>query len=176
MTDPDQNSLESPPSKTQLKQAATRLQKLGARLTTLTSEQLAEFDLPERLAKAIADHQRFKSRNAKRRQLQYIGKVMRDVDASPIEAKFLDMDGESSHAQFVFNQSEQWRARLLADAQDLTAFVDSYPNVDRQQLRQVLQRAVKGLSHGSDQRQPSKLIRMQQTTTIKRLKTSRYQI
>ena len=128
------------PSKTQRKREAERLQKIGRRLAELNNDQLAALDLPTRLLTAIADYQRFPSREAKRRQLQYLGKVMRDVDTEAVEEHLAELDGESAHARYQFNQLEHWRDELIDDPEALTRFVSTYPSVDVQQLRQLIKK------------------------------------
>ena len=129
-----------PPSKSQRKREAERLQKIGRRLTNLKTEQLEALGLPSRLLACTADYQRFPSREAKRRQLQYIGKVMRDLDTEAIEGQLATMDGESAQARYQFNQLEQWRDDLINDPDALTLFISAYPEVDVQHLRQLIKK------------------------------------
>ncbi|MCZ6458134.1 MAG: DUF615 domain-containing protein, partial [Gammaproteobacteria bacterium] len=100
-------------SKSERKRQANELQKLGLRLAGLNSRQLAEVDLPDTVRQAVADYQRFASREAKRRQLQFIGKLMRRIDSEPISALLDEFDGTSAAAQYQFNQLERWRDRLI---------------------------------------------------------------
>lgn len=142
---------EQPPSKSELKRRALGLQALGRELTELNPAQLAELPLPEKLAAAIADYQRFPSRGAKRRQLQYIGRLMRDFDVAPVEAALDTLRGQSAEAQYEFHLLEGWRDRLMESPEEaLTAFLDEYPNTDRQALRHQLQRLQKA---GSEDQQ-----------------------
>lgn len=127
-----------PPSKTAKKREAERLKKIGRRLTGLKTAQLEALALPSRLLVSIADYQRVPSREAKRRQLQYIGKIMRDVDIEAIEEHLATFDGESAKARFQFSQLEQWRDDLIEDPEALTRFISTYPNVDVQRLRQLI--------------------------------------
>lgn len=135
--DQDQNAQVS---KTARKREAERLQSLGLRLTELKPAQIAQLDLSERLRAAIADHQRFASREAKRRQLQYIGRVMRDEDIAAVEQTLAGWDGESAEAQHQFHQLERWRERLINEPDALTEFIAMFPQVDRQQLRQLIKK------------------------------------
>lgn len=132
-----------PVSKSERKRQALELQKLGAQLTELNPSALAGLDLPARLAEAIALHQRITSREAKRRQLQYIGALMRDYDTAPIEAALDALHGESASARYELHQIELWRDRLIADPAALTEYLDSHPNADRQRLRHALQKVAK---------------------------------
>jgi ribosome-associated protein len=131
----------TPPSKSELKRRALGLQELGRELTVLKPAQLSELPLPDKLASAILDYQRFPSRGAKRRQLQYIGRLMRDLDVGPIEAALDDLRGQSAEAQYLFHLLERWRDRLIESPDEaMTAFLDDYPEADRQALRHQLQR------------------------------------
>jgi len=103
------------PSKTQRKQEMHALQDLGERLAELTADRLARLELPERLAIAINEYRRFNKWEAKRRQMQYIGKLMRDVDAAPILAQLDIWAGTSRAAVAGFHAVEEWRERLLAE-------------------------------------------------------------
>ena len=142
-----------PPSKSELKRQALGQQELGRELTTLRPAQLAELPLPEKLAAAIADYQRFPSRGARRRQLQYIGRLMRDLDCAPIEAALDTLRGHSAEAQYEFHLLERWRERLVESPDDaLTEFLEAYPNTDRQALRHQLQRLHKA---GTEEQQRS---------------------
>ena len=130
-------------SKSELKRQALKLQDLGRALTELKRAQLEALPLPERLARAVFDYQRFPSHEARRRQLQYIGRLMRDIETDEIEAALASLRGESADARYRLHLAEQWRERLLADPAALTEFLDAFPDTDRQALRQALQRAHK---------------------------------
>lgn len=129
-----------PVSKSERKRQATRLQDLGRELTRLKAADLQELDLPERLANAIADYQRFPSHEARRRQLQFIGRLMRDIDVEPIVTALDALRGTSAQALHELHQLERWRERLIDEAEALTEFIAEHPTVDRQQLRTLLQR------------------------------------
>ncbi len=132
---------EPAPSKSERKRQATLLQKLGKRLTELKAEDLEQLALPEELLKAIADYQRFPSFEAKRRQLQFIGKLMRELDTDLVEEHLGRLDGTSAAARYEFHSLERWRERLLTEDDALTDFLDEHPHVDRQQLRLLIRRA-----------------------------------
>ncbi len=127
-------------SKSARKRDAERLQKLGQRLTVLRPDQIEALTLPDELLAAILDHQRFGSREAKRRQLQFIGRLMRTVDHEAIASRLDELEGHSALAKHRFHQAEHWRQALLEDPAALTGFLDQYPDVDRQQLRQLIKR------------------------------------
>ena len=122
-------------SKSERKRRAHRLQALGRRLAELKPEDLEALDLPDALVTAIADYQRFPSHEARRRQLQFIGRLMRNVDPEPLQTALDGLDGQSARARYEFHQLERWRERLLQEPEALTAFVAEHPDVDVQQLR-----------------------------------------
>ena len=130
-------------SKSQLKREMTALQDIGEELVALTRHQLDKLTLPESLLDAVLAARAMPQRGARKRQLQYIGKLMREVDAEPIRAA-LDML-ENPHGQAVghFHAIERWRDRLLAQGDVvLEEFFEKYPDADRQQLRQLLRNAL----------------------------------
>lgn len=142
MTDPStpNDDFPEPQSKTARKREATHAQDLGKKLAALKHEQLEQFDLPDKLSSAITDYQRFPSRGAQRRQLQFIGRLMRDLDLAAIENQLADLEGQSAAARYQFAQLEQWRDRLIDEPDALTGFIEAYPQVDRQQLRQLVKK------------------------------------
>lgn len=111
------------PSKSEMKRRNAALQRLGEQLVDLDPALFDELDLDERLREAVTDLRRFKSREAKRRQRQYIGKLMREVDVAPIEALFARLADDERREKRLFADAERWRERLAAgDDEDLDAF------------------------------------------------------
>ena len=100
------------PSKSQRKRDMTALQALGAELVALSADQLDRVELPERLREAIVEARQIKSFEARRRQLQYIGKLMRDVDAEPIRMTLEQWRGSAREATAQQHAVERWRDRL----------------------------------------------------------------
>jgi ribosome-associated protein len=123
------------PSKSQRKREMDALQALGRRLLEINDERLASVALPERLREAVLEARRIRSHEARRRQLQYIGKLMRAVDPAPIRARFAEWDGQSAAATAAHHHAERWRERLIDDAAALTEFARECPAADLQQLR-----------------------------------------
>jgi ribosome-associated protein len=117
----------SPPSKTKRKNAMHDLQALGKSLVALDARRLAEFDLPERLADAIRDARTITRHEARRRQMQYIGRLMRDVDAAPIVATLAQLDAMPRAEKLRFAALEAWRDRLLDNDDALTEYVAAHP-------------------------------------------------
>lgn len=129
------------PSKTRRKRAMHALQDTGEQLVQLDAKRLAELDLPEALAQAVLEAKRMRKHGALRRQLQFIGKLMRQVDAKPIQDKLDAWNGLNLvHAAWL-HQLERWRERLLADDQALNEFAQRYPSADLQQLRTLTRNA-----------------------------------
>ncbi|MDX3906660.1 MAG: ribosome biogenesis factor YjgA [Pigmentiphaga sp.] len=141
--DPGDEDEFRPPSKSQLKRQMTALQELGERLVGLPDSKLRQLPLAERLYDAVREAQRITSHEARRRQLQYVGKLMRDARIEPIQAMLAEWDGESMEQIAAFHQLELWRDRLLADDQYVTAFMNQYPHAEAQPLRALIRAARK---------------------------------
>lgn len=134
---------ESPPSKTRRKQAMHALQDLGEQLVALDPKQIAEFDLPEILVDALLEAKRITKHEARRRQLQYIGKLMREIDANPIQEKIKTWQSTSLHHTAWLQLLERWRERLLTDEKAFTELGHLYPHADIQRLRMLVRNANK---------------------------------
>jgi ribosome-associated protein len=133
--DPPPATTDTPPlSKTRRKQAMHDLQDLGEALVALDPKALAKLDLPERLADAVAQARGITRHEARRRQLQYVGRLMRDVDPEPIRAALERLAGLGQAERTHFAAAERWRDRLLAEADALDAFLAQHPAVDRPEL------------------------------------------
>jgi len=126
------------PSKTQRKKQVTELQELGGELAKLNDDQLAAIDLPERLRDAVLEAQRIGSFEARRRQMQYIGKLMRKVDAAPIRAALETLKAGPRRETALHKRADSWRERLLADANSIHALLADYPAADAQQLQALV--------------------------------------
>ncbi|MCZ6659038.1 MAG: DUF615 domain-containing protein [Gammaproteobacteria bacterium] len=127
-------------SKSAKKREALRLQQIGSALTKLNTDQLAAMPIDTRLMDAIALYHRIKSNEAKRRQLQYIGRLMRDSNVTAIEDEIDRLSGESAAARYQFHRLERWRERLLAEPDALTEYLVEYPTTDRQHLKHLIHR------------------------------------
>jgi ribosome-associated protein len=130
-------------SKTQRKIQAHALQDLGAQLVKLGEAQLAQLALPERLLDAVRQAQRIDKFGALRRQIQYIGRLMRDLDAAPIAAQLEAWKAQTREATAHLHLIERWRKRLLEDDEALTEFAARHPNCDLTRLRALIRAARK---------------------------------
>jgi ribosome-associated protein len=132
-------------SKSQRKKQMLALQKIGEALVSLSAPQLAQIPLEWPLKDAIDEARLLTaSHEAKRRQMQFIGKLMRNVDVAPIEEALnkVQLKGQLSKAKF--HQVERWRDRLIAEGDDAQQeFLQKYPDTDSQQLRQLVRNAQK---------------------------------
>lgn len=131
------------PSKSQKKREMTALQELGAELVALGRDQLARIELSEDLRDAVRDAQRFTQHEAHRRQLQYIGRLMRDLDPAPIRAALDEIKGVSAAATARLHNLERLRARLMEDESALGDIARAHPGADLQHLRQLRRNALK---------------------------------
>lgn len=134
---------ESAPSKTQRKKAMQALQDLGEDLVSLSADQLAQFDLPEGLREAVKAARRITQHEARRRQGQYIGKLMRDLDPEGIRTQLDRIRGVSAAATAHMHRLERWRERLLEDESSLEQLAGEHPGCDVQRLRQLIRNARK---------------------------------
>ncbi|MDQ6986782.1 MAG: ribosome biogenesis factor YjgA [Mariprofundaceae bacterium] len=139
----EEASIESRPSKSEIKRRMEALQKTGEALIALSGAQLTAIPLPDVLRLAVQEAQGLHSRHALKRQRQYIGKLMRDIDATPIEQALHDLETMHDTQNARFHEIEYWRDRLLADhdTNALTELLAAHPGFDVQQLRQQLQQA-----------------------------------
>ena len=139
---------EPQPSKTRRKKEMHALQALGEQLVGLAPDALATLALPERLADAIAEARRITGFEARRRQMQYIGRLMREVDAAPIAAGIANMQARSQRANRLQHETENWRDRLLAEEGALTELASAHPGLDTQQLRTLIRNARREQAQG----------------------------
>lgn len=129
------------PSKTELKRQMHALQGLGEQLVELSQDQFARLDLPDELREAVDFAHRVKGHEARRRHMQYLGKLMRHVDAEAIRTAVKRVTGDSRAAVTLMHQAEAWRERLLDDDEALTAFVSEHPGAETQWFRSAIRSA-----------------------------------
>ena len=142
---PEEIALEEvgPPSKTQLKAEADEKQALGEALLTLRADLMARLDLPDKLLDALKEARRITNFEGRRRQMQFIGKLMRPLDMTPIRAAIDEQANGSADLTLALHLAEQWRDKLLADDDALGDWLTDYPDTDSQQLRALIRQARK---------------------------------
>ncbi len=160
MNDTEQPTDDIVTSRTQRKREALDLQKIGQRLVDLDPGDLDSVPLPPEMLDAIALYKRIRSFEARRRQLQFIGKLMRKIDLEPISEALSQIDGTSAQARFEFHQLEVWRDRLIEDPDALTEYLDLHPQADRQALRHQISRTRKAADDNQQKSQYRALFRL----------------
>jgi ribosome-associated protein len=156
----DNDGLPEGPSKSQLKRDMQALQELGAELVQLPEQQLASLDLPEKLRDAVGLARRITSHGALKRQRQYIGKLMRDVDPAPLRAALEQFRSTDKLSKARFQETERWRDRLIAEGDTaLAEFLERRPQADRQHLRRLVREAAQEAAQGRPPRSARELFR-----------------
>jgi ribosome-associated protein len=139
----DENGYDRP-SKSQLKRDMTALQELGSEITELSKDALKKVPMPEKLEDAIRECRRITSHEGRRRQVQYIGRVMRNLDETEVAAIRLALDkmkGASRAETAKMHAIERWREQLLKDDAALTEFIRRYAHADVQEGRTLIRNA-----------------------------------
>ncbi len=130
-------------SKSQKKRDAEALKKIGVELIGLSLDKLAALPLTDDLKHAIIEAKSLKSHGAVKRQAMLIGKFMRAADFEGIIAAYADLQAEDSSQTARFHAVEHWRSRLIDEGKiALTEFIQAYPSIDVQQLRQLIKKAI----------------------------------
>ncbi len=167
---PEEIALEEagPPSKTQLKAEADEKQALGEALLTLRADLMAKLDLPEKLLDAIAEAKKITNFEGRRRQMQFIGKLMRPLDTEPIRAAIDEQANGSAQLTLALHLAEQWRDKLISSDDALGDWLTDHPDTDSQQLRALIRQARKDAKpekpgeaprHGKSYREIFQLVR-----------------
>lgn len=142
MIDNDDFDEELPPSKSQVKRECDAIQKMGEELIALKQEELNSLDLPDELGDALSTARKIKSRAGLKRQRQYIAKIMRQLDSDAIKKQLEKIQHKHDVNTAQFRKIERWRDRLLEDDNTaLTEIIDSFPEVDRQHINQLIRQA-----------------------------------
>ena len=134
------------PSRTELKNESTELQKLGTELLGLGADALERLALPDKLHDALEEAKRITNFEGKRRQMQFVGKLMRQLDAPELErarSALADQRSGSASQALELHLTEQWRDRLIADEGAFETWITQYPTTDGQQLRALIRQARK---------------------------------
>jgi len=157
---PDPSASGAGVSKTRRKRAAHDLQALGERLVGLSRDALDSLALPEPLHEAVREAQSMTRHEARRRQLQYIGRLMRDIDPSAIRERLAERDGTSAAAIARHHELERWRKRLMEGEAAFTEFAAAHPGCDLQQLRTLVRNAHREAELGQPPRSWRELFRV----------------
>jgi ribosome-associated protein len=128
------------PSKSELKRQMTALQELGESLVQLTEKQLAKIPIEdERLLLAIQETRRITSNNARRRHMQFIGRLMRDIDPEPITSALDTVRAQRQQKNDAFHELEKFRDSILEQGvSGVEVIMEKWPQADRQHLRQLV--------------------------------------
>jgi ribosome-associated protein len=129
------------PSKTRQKAESHALQALGRQLCELSADRLAATEMPENLREAILAFQRTRTHEGRRRQLQYVGKLMRQADEAPLREAVASATLGSALDTWRLHETERWRDALIADDDAQTRWLDAHPDTDAQQLRSLVRAA-----------------------------------
>jgi ribosome-associated protein len=144
-------------SRSKAKAESDALQKLGVQLLDLPESRLKKLDLPEKLFDAVQDAKRISNFEGKRRQMQYIGKLMRKVDPAPIEAAVTAAKKGSATETLMLHRAEKWRDDLIAVDDAFQRWIAEFPDTDAQHLRSLIRQAKKAIvpdaAEGEAQRQ-----------------------
>ncbi len=130
-------------SKSQKKRDAKAIQVLAKRLIALPEKQLNALELDDNTVESIRTASAMPAKAALKRQIQYIAKCLNQQEPEAIIAKLEKLQNQQSLQSHQIKKLEQWRERLLQNSQDLALFIEQYPAVDRQQLRQCIRNANK---------------------------------
>jgi ribosome-associated protein len=128
-------------SKTRRKKQMAGLQDAGAELVGLSAEELARIDMPAQLREAVQEARRITRHEARRRQIQYIGRIMRDIEAGPVIEQLAAIKAPSKRQTALFHVAERWRQELLADPASLERFVKEFPQADPHRIRALVDEA-----------------------------------
>lgn len=144
MTQTDDDYLEDSedrPSKSQVKRDMLALQDLGKEIVELSSDRVKQLPLSEKLLEAVLLAQRTTSREGRRRQIHYVGKLMRDAPAEQIRQQIDTWANGSRQETAYLHAIERDRDRLIADDAALTPWLDAHPGVDVQAIRSLIRAA-----------------------------------
>ncbi len=146
-------------SKTQKKKQAESLQDLGEKLVELSVEQLGKIELPEEVLSAVTLAKTINKRGARKRQMQYIGVLMRKADVASIQEAVQNMEeGDRKQAE-LHKQVEQWRDELLrGNDAVIEDIVRAFPNAGKEQLTDLVTKAREELTKTNPSPAPSRAL------------------
>jgi ribosome-associated protein len=129
------------PSKTQRKNQSHELQTLGVALAALSAQALAAIDMPEPLRDAIELYRRTKTHEGRRRQMQYVGKLMHNADEAALREAVAAATLGTAQSALALHEAERWRAELIANDDAMTRWMAEHPETDTQQMRSLVRAA-----------------------------------
>ena len=135
--EPDDHGYDKP-SKSQIKRDMLELQDLGKKLVELSTDRLKQLPLSDNLYEAVRQAQRTSSREGLRRQIHYVGKLMRSADADSIRTQLDIWENGSREETLAMHRLEALRELLLKDDDALTGLLDAYPGANIQHLRTLI--------------------------------------
>lgn len=135
-------------SRTQIKREMISLQQTGERLVGLSEEQIKAIHMPDNLRQEIMSAKKIKAHSARKRQIKFIGSLMRKINVEPINDALYEIDRGRGVQASEFHMVETWRDKLVSDSNIspdviIDEIKDKYPEADRQQLRQLTRNAKK---------------------------------
>ncbi len=137
--DPTEDQSDEPISRSQRKREAEQITRLGERISGLSENDLRKLPLDERVRAAVDELRKIRSFGARKRQLHYLGKVLRNAELAPIHAALKAIQLSANAETRLLHASEKWRDRLLTEGNSaIEAFLQDYPDSDRQQIRQLV--------------------------------------
>lgn len=163
-------------SKSQRKRDMHALQDLGTELVELREDQLRNLQLPDSLHDAIRDARSITQRGARRRQLQYVGRLMRDVDADQLRQQLDLLLAGGKQETAILHQAERWREKLLADDSAAADFVSDHPQCDVQKLRTLMRNSRREAAAGKPPRSYRELLRLIRHVLVEEQTTSRQNV
>ena len=156
---PEPGPVYTRPSKSQMKRDMTSLQVLGRELAALSKDRLLQLGLPERLHEALLAYRTITAHEGARRQMQFIGRLMRDVDPEPLREALDRFNGASRAEVADMHLAERWRDRLLEEGATLTEFAGTYAGADLTRIRTLIRNARKETTEGKPPRDYRELYR-----------------
>jgi ribosome-associated protein len=157
------DAFEQTPSKSQRKRDSHALQTLGASLLEMSDERLGALPLPARVIEAIQLAREIRAREGKRRQIQYIGRLMRDVDQAALQQALESQPQQHRLEVALMHATEQWRARLMQDEQARLDWCERYPHT-RETVVRLITQARQELAGGAPGRRFRELFRLVRDT------------
>ena len=130
-------------SKTDIKKDCKKIQTFGKKIGALSFDEIISFNFPGHIFDAIKEYKAIKSNVAKKRQMQYLGRLFREIDLSQAYLRMEQIKNGSEIEKRNDRLAELWRNKLIHDKEALTELINLYPKIDRQKIRQLVQNSIK---------------------------------